>query len=77
MNEAIKILLGKLRPQMIPLVEQFDMSDNFLMSAIGNSYGDIYETHLEWAKDSRMNKTPGNIPKNFHKHLMPILKGKL
>jgi len=63
MNEAIKILLEKLRPQMIPLVEQFDMSDNFLMSAIGNSYGDIYETHLEWAKDSRMNKTPGNIPK--------------
>jgi len=52
MNEAIKILLEKLRPQMIPLVEQFDMSDNFLMSAIGNSYGDIYETHLEWAKDS-------------------------
>ena len=51
--------------------------DNFLMSAIGNSYGDIYETHLEWAKDSRMNKTPGNVPKNFHKHLMPILKGKL
>lgn len=76
-DEAIKILLAKLRPQMIPLVEQMEFDDNVLMSAIGNSYGDIYETHLEWAKDSRMNKTPGNVPKNFHKYLMPILKGKL
>jgi hypothetical protein len=25
------------------------------MSAIGNSYGDIYTTHLEWAADSRLN----------------------
>ena len=77
MDEAIKLLLAKLRPQMIPLVEQWKFDDNVLMSAIGNSYGDIYETHLEWAKDSRMNKTPGNKPKNFDKYMMPILKGKL
>ena len=76
-DEAVKILLAKLRPQMIPLVELSGFSDNLLMSAIGNSYGDIYETHLEWAKDSRMNKTAGNVPEGFHDLIMPMMKGKL
>jgi hypothetical protein len=48
-----------------------------LMSAVGNSFGDIYETHLEWAKTSRMNQTEGNIPEGFFKYIMPIMKGKL
>jgi len=44
-EEAIKLLLSRLRPQIIPLVENLSyQSDNVLMSAIGNSYGDIYET---------------------------------
>jgi len=34
----------KLRPQMIPLVEGLAISDGSINSAIGNSYGDIYET---------------------------------
>jgi len=42
--EALKIAIGLLRPQMIPLVESFSYPDSFLVSAIGNSYGDIYET---------------------------------
>lgn len=29
---------------MIPLVEAFGYPDSVLVSAIGNSYGDIYET---------------------------------
>ena len=55
------------------------MSDNVLCSAVGNSYGDIYETHLEWAKDSRLNKTKSGdaIPDGFIEHIMPILKAKL
>ncbi len=48
-----------------------------IVSAIGNSYGDIYETHLEWAKNSKLNKTKGNIPEGFETYIMPILKGKL
>ena len=54
-NDAFKELLVRIRPQFIALVELFPASDNVLMSAIGNSYGDIYETHLEWAKTSRLN----------------------
>ena len=47
---------------LIPLIEIIDIPDSIIVSAIGNSYGDIYETHLEWAKDSKLNKTKGNIP---------------
>lgn len=50
-----------------------------LNSAIGNSYGDIYETHLRWAKNSRLNKTKAGdaIPDGYIEYVMPILKGKL
>lgn len=43
-EDALKQLMVLVRPQMIPLVEAFDFSDGHLTSAIGNSYGDIYET---------------------------------
>lgn len=41
--EAAKKLCVILRPQMIPLTEAWAMPDSVLVSAIGNSYGDIYE----------------------------------
>ena len=41
--DAAKILMSKLRPQMIALIEAYDQPDCLLMSCIGNSYGDIYE----------------------------------
>jgi len=45
LDDALKLLLKRLRPQIIPLVECIlPIPDNELMSAIGNSYGDIYET---------------------------------
>jgi acyl-CoA oxidase len=77
MNEAFKQLLAKIRPQFIPLVEILPYTDNCLCSAIGNSYGDIYETHLEWAKNSRMNKKPHGIQDGFMEYMMPILQGKM
>ena len=43
------------------------------MSAIGNSYGDIYSTHLEWAKTSRLNDNKGSIQDGFMEYIMPIL----
>ena len=53
--------------------------DEIIQSAIGNSYGDIYETHLEWAKNSRLNHTKHGdaIPDGFLEYMTPILKGKL
>jgi hypothetical protein len=43
-NKAMDDVIKKLRPQMIPLVEAFGYPDEVVPSAIGNSYGDIYET---------------------------------
>lgn len=43
LQEAINQTLLLIRPQAVPLVELFDHSDNTLNSAIGNSYGDIYD----------------------------------
>ena len=73
--DAQKQLMIKLRPQMIPLIESWEFPDSVLVSAIGNSYGDIYETQLEWARNSRLNKSP--VPKGFKEYMEPILTGKL
>ena len=43
---AIKVCLSKLRPFALTLAEIPGHTGNMLMSAVGNSYGDIYETHL-------------------------------
>jgi len=50
------------------------MSDTFLSSAIGNSYGDIYETFLEQAKGSRLNRGE-KVLSSFKQHMFPVLKG--
>jgi hypothetical protein len=61
------------------LLEAVGLSDNVLCSAIGNSYGDIFETHVEWAKNSRLNKTKDGdaIPDGYIEYIMPVLKAKL
>ena len=59
---------------MIPLIEAWEFPDEVLISCIGNSYGDIYETQLEWARNSRLNKI--GMPKGFE-YFKQILNGKL
>lgn len=41
---------------MVSLIEAYQIEDQELISAIGNSYGDIYETQVKWAKMSKLNK---------------------
>lgn len=55
--DAMKQLNLEIRPYALVLLEVYGAKDEMLQSAIGNSYGDIYETHLEWAKNSRLNHT--------------------
>ena len=73
------MILTEFRPQAIPFIESFKTSDMFLQSAIGNSYGDIYETHLRWARESRMNTTKAGdaIPDGYLEHVTPILQHKM
>jgi hypothetical protein len=68
-----------MRPFVIGIIESAEVSDTLLMSAVGNSYGDIYETHFEWAKNSRLNQTSDGdaIPEGFMNYMMPVLKGKM
>lgn len=75
--DAIKTTNEELRPQILNIIESIGISDNVLCSAVGNSYGDIYETHLEWAQNSKLNKTPHAIPDGYMEYIMPILKAKL
>jgi hypothetical protein len=43
-------------------------------SNIGNSYGDIYEQNLEWAKDSSMNHLDkGGVPPQWEQYIKPFL----
>mmetsp|Transcript_5432 Transcript_5432/g.9158 ORF Transcript_5432/g.9158 Transcript_5432/m.9158 type:complete len:126 (+) Transcript_5432:1749-2126(+) len=77
--DAIKQLNREIRPKAISIVESIGVDDLFLVSAVGNSYGDIYETHLEWAKNSRLNHTKRGdaIPDGYMENIMPIMQGKL
>ena len=76
---AIKKINLEIRPQAINIVESIGVRDQWITSAIGNSYGDIHETHLEWAKTSRLNKTKAGdaIPDGYMEYIMPILKAKM
>jgi len=65
----------ELRPQMIPLIEVIGFPDEMICSAIGNSYGDIYETQLRWAKESKYNKE--EVPPMFESLIKPFMMGKL
>lgn len=57
---------------MIPLAECMSFVDEVTTdSAIGNKYGDIYETQLQMAKDSKLNKTP--VPPYFETWMKPTM----
>jgi hypothetical protein len=74
-TKALAFTVAKLRPQFIPLAESYYFPDHAYLSSIGNSYGDIYETQLELAQKSRLNKH--EVPPYFEELIKPILKGKL
>jgi hypothetical protein len=77
--QAITHINKELRPYAINIIETLNIPDIVLTSAIGNSYGDIYETHLEWAKNSSLNHTNlgDAIPDGYIEYMMPVLKGKM
>ena len=53
----LKQKIAEVRPQAINLIESIDVPDSTLNSAIGNSYGDIYETYFNNARMSRLNQS--------------------
>ena len=70
-NEALKLLMIQLRPQILNLVEAFQIPDSAIPSTIGNFYGDIYSTQLEQARKSSLNKQP--VLPGFKEYISPII----
>jgi hypothetical protein len=46
---------------------------DFLLSSIGNKYGDIYEQQLDFAINSQLNKTP--VPSYWETYMKPLIQG--
>lgn len=45
----MKVICKELRPYAVSMIESNGVPDEFIISAVGNKYGDIYEQHFEWA----------------------------
>jgi hypothetical protein len=75
MNNSYNEALRELRPHLIPLVEmsELEKEDSWNVSTIGNKYGDIYETQLEVAMNSRLNT--GKPPPYYEKLMKPLIQG--
>ena len=74
LNEALDEVIKRLRPMLIPLAEAKCFAEIVMPSSIGNYYGDIYETQVEWAKDSSMNHLDKDgVPPQWEEHIKPFL----
>lgn len=74
MEQALDILIKRMRPHLIPVVESFAYPDEIVPSSIGNSYGDIYEQQLSWAMDSALNhEDQDGVPKTFEQYIKPFM----
>ena len=71
LDDAFDACLKRLRPQMVSMVEHFDVLTDKIPSTIGNAYGDIYEMQFETAKASSMNSAI--VPSIFETHMKPVM----
>lgn len=67
--ETVCKLLAKIRVNAVLLVDAFDNLDSTLCSALGAYDGRAYERLLEFAKNSKMNKT--DVHEGYEKYLKP------
>jgi hypothetical protein len=74
LNMALDEMLKKVRPLLISLVEAKAEPDIVNPSNIGNFHGDIYETQMEWAKDSSLNHLDiDGVPPQWELYIKPFL----
>ncbi|PWA32737.1 hypothetical protein CCH79_00012525, partial [Gambusia affinis] len=66
----IKELLSQLRPNVVALVDAFDIHDKKLNSVLGRYDGNVYENMFEWARRSPLNAT--EVHESFQKYLKPL-----
>lgn len=74
-NEQLLSEYHVIRPNMLSLIEAYELDDNITLSAIGNYDGNVYERMLEWAKSSRLNQK--DKLDGFEEFIKPMLTAKL
>jgi len=56
-NDEVLMLLERLRPNVVALVDAFDFTDEHLESILGRYDGQIYSNLYKWAASSPLNST--------------------
>ncbi|KAK5579484.1 hypothetical protein RB653_009167 [Dictyostelium firmibasis] len=64
-----------LRPNLVPLVDSFDLCNATLGSALGSYNGDVYSTLYKWSSTQPFNKN--SIPLGFNENIKPLINSKL
>ncbi|EAL62442.1 acyl-CoA oxidase [Dictyostelium discoideum AX4] len=64
-----------LRPNLVPLVDSFDLCNTTLGSALGSYNGDVYSTLYKWASTQPFNKN--SLPLGFNETIKPLINSKL
>lgn len=75
LQRTLEICLKKLRPEILGIVEGFDIPDEVLASVLGTYDGNVYENLIEAAKKSPLNQE--DVNKSFHLFLKPFMKSNL
>jgi acyl-CoA oxidase len=80
-KQGIKDLLAQLRPDAVPLVDSFDLSDYELNSALGRHDGNYIETLYQWAQLDPLNtqqaELGGAAIDGYQEYLRPLLRANL
>ena len=74
-EEKVKLVLAKIRPVAVSIVDSFDLPDQTLKSTLGSYDGNVYERMLEAAEKGPLNKS--DVPDAFHKYLKPLMQSNL
>ncbi|CAJ0935437.1 unnamed protein product, partial [Mesorhabditis belari] len=70
-RDGIYVLLEKLRPNCVALVDAFDLSDRELHSVLGRRDGNVYEHLIKWAQQSQLNQK--EVLPTFDKYFKPMM----
>lgn len=71
-RHSVYVLLSRIRPNAIALVDSLDFSDRELRSVLGRRDGNVYSALLKWAQKSQLNKQ--QVTSTFYKHLRPMMQ---
>jgi len=75
LQNRLEVVLAKIRPNAVGIVDSFDIPDGVLNSVIGAYDGNVYERLLTAAKSSPLNQE--DVPESFEKYLKPFMKSNL